>query len=260
MADTKISALTLVSAGDAAQEFAVNEAGTSKKMTSAQVKTFANTAPLFTAGTASAGTHPRFAAGTLLTTPEVGAVEYDGTTLHFTNSSANRALLAPSYWRVLDANATGQNVATAQPWFPSLGAVTLLANTCYFFEGAFASARTLGTTPHTTAHIFGGTCTVTAIRWFVNVKEGDAASITDSDLVSSLIFNNTVTIKAASASATENIVYQVWGHIWVSTAGTFIPQFQYSVAPGGAPSIYTGTYFKICPIGSDTFTSMGPWA
>ena len=42
MADTKISALTAVTAVLAAQEFAVNDAGTSKKATATQIKTWAN--------------------------------------------------------------------------------------------------------------------------------------------------------------------------------------------------------------------------
>lgn len=42
MADTKISALTAVAAVLAAQEFAVNDAGTSKKATAAQIKTWMN--------------------------------------------------------------------------------------------------------------------------------------------------------------------------------------------------------------------------
>src|SRR5438128_1958596 len=47
------------------------------------------------AGTATAGTAPlKFTSGTNLTTPEAGAVEYDGTSLYFTDGSANRHALA----------------------------------------------------------------------------------------------------------------------------------------------------------------------
>ena len=45
MADTKISALTAASAAAAANEFAINEAGTSKKVTGTQVKTFVSDSP-----------------------------------------------------------------------------------------------------------------------------------------------------------------------------------------------------------------------
>ena len=43
MADTKISALTAAGAGAAANEFAINEAGTSKKLTLAQIETYLET-------------------------------------------------------------------------------------------------------------------------------------------------------------------------------------------------------------------------
>ncbi len=54
MADTKISALSAASSVAAANEFAINEAGTSKKATAAQIRTFVgtNTAPTVVAVTA----------------------------------------------------------------------------------------------------------------------------------------------------------------------------------------------------------------
>jgi hypothetical protein len=45
MADTKISALTAASAVASTNEFAINEAGTSKKVTAAQIKTFTVNTP-----------------------------------------------------------------------------------------------------------------------------------------------------------------------------------------------------------------------
>jgi hypothetical protein len=52
-------------------------------------------------------------------------------------------------------------------------------------------------------------------------------------------------VKAASTSATEFTVIRVKGRISASATGQLIPQFQYSAAPGGAPTIKDGTYFKI---------------
>jgi hypothetical protein len=55
------------------------------------------------AGTATANTAPlKFTSGTNLTTPEAGAIEYDGTEYYATNSTANRTVLA----RVLKGSAT----------------------------------------------------------------------------------------------------------------------------------------------------------
>lgn len=47
MPDTKISALTAVASIEAADEFAVNEAGVSKKATAAQIETYINKTPNF---------------------------------------------------------------------------------------------------------------------------------------------------------------------------------------------------------------------
>jgi len=70
--------------------------------------------------TATAGTAPlKFTSGTNLTTPEAGAVEYDGTEFYATNSGASRTILA----RVLKGSATLDFGSTAA------GAVTDLTIT-----------------------------------------------------------------------------------------------------------------------------------
>lgn len=85
MADTKISALTAASAAAAANEFAINEAGTSKKLTMAQIATFlypvgsiyistasTNPATLFGFGTWSA-----FGAGRVIVGLNSGDTDFD---------------------------------------------------------------------------------------------------------------------------------------------------------------------------------------
>jgi hypothetical protein len=66
-------------------------------------------------------------------------------------------------------------------------------------------------------------------------------------------------IKAASTSATEQALVRVAGYLRVTVAGTFIPQFQYSVAPGGAPTVKTGSRFWLIPR-PGALTSVGAWA
>jgi hypothetical protein len=50
------------------------------------------------------------------------------------------------------------------------------------------------------------------------------------------------------------------GIIRVNGAGTIIPAFQYSAAPGGAPTIKANTYFRMRKLGSDVVTAAGSWA
>ncbi len=47
------------------------------------------TAPIFSAGSATAGSKPKLTSGTLLTTPEAGALEYDGTAIYGTVDTTN---------------------------------------------------------------------------------------------------------------------------------------------------------------------------
>jgi hypothetical protein len=165
----------------------------------------------------------------------------------------------PDLFKCLSADATGQNIGTVQPWFPAAGAVSVEASTSYWMEGLFWSTRAAGATSHTTGVGFGGTATLTDITWWGLCKEGDTAAIADADLVVANSAANT-NVKAASTSATENILIWVRGIVRVNAAGTFIPQFTYSAAPGGAPTIKEGTFLSLTKLGGNTVTTRGTWA
>lgn len=183
--------------------------------------------------------------------------------LRYNSTSLVWELLNPAVpdrelYKILSGSAVGQNVNTAQPWFPTGGAITLGVGT-YFFEGLLYSQRSAGTTSHTTAILFGGTAVLASIGYIAMCKEGDANDLQDmSGILSAL--PTALTIKAASTSATENLLVRVQGSLVVSTAGTLIPQFQYSAAPGGAPTIGYGTFFRLKKVGGVSATSNGNWS
>jgi hypothetical protein len=119
VADAKISALAAAAAALGTHEFAVNEAGASKKVTSAQVKTLVNTAPAFAAGSATAGSWPTLASGTLLTTPEDGALEFDADCFYATTDAGNRGVVAVRHIIRADATRTFTSVTPARrPFSP----------------------------------------------------------------------------------------------------------------------------------------------
>jgi hypothetical protein len=64
--------------------------------------------------TPSAGTAPlKFTTGTVMTTPEPGAVEYDGLRLFYTNSAATRlTLLTSAYGEIYESNAAGSTITS----------------------------------------------------------------------------------------------------------------------------------------------------
>lgn len=185
--------------------------------------------------------------------------------LRFNLANTRWELLNPAgssaeLFKILAADDTaGQNVNTAQPWFPTAGAVSVAANTTYTFEGQLWTTRSAGASSHTTGVSFGGTATLTDIFYFAQCKTGDA---NDLQTISGFEGNSasTLVVKAASTSTTENVLIRVRGEVRINAAGTFIPQFIYSAAPGGAPTVKNGTFFMMSPKGSGSVTTQGTWA
>jgi hypothetical protein len=159
--------------------------------------------------------------------------------------------------RALIADQTGGNVSTAQNWFPTLGAVAVEAGVNYKMEGLLHTVRAAGATSHTTGLLFGGTATITAIQWHCAVNTADSDANIAQNRTAGEVATNT-TVKAASTSTTEAFTMRLNGIVEINAAGTFIPQFIYSAAPGGAPTIERGTYFKLTKLGA-AFQSKGTW-
>ena len=182
-----------------------------------------------------------------------------------TTKASTVANLIPSgingvLYKVLSSNdAGGGNVNTAQPWFPTTGAVTVASTKTYVFEGYLRTSRSAGTTSHTTSLLFGGTATLTSIAYRAIVNTGDV--VTNAAVNQTAIEVATATIvKAASISASEQTSVQVKGIVRINAGGTLIPQFKYDVAPGGAPTVLSNSNFILYPIGTNTVTTSGTWA
>jgi hypothetical protein len=159
----------------------------------------------------------------------------------------------------LAADTAGTDTATAQDWFPSEGDVTVASDTTYEIEGQLRLSRSAGTTSHTTGLLFAGTATLTNITYQATCNTGDTAANAARNGIAAEVATETV-VKAASTSATEQIAVWVRGTVRVTTGGTFIPQFKYSAAPGGAPSVLKNTYFRLIPLGSASYASQGTWS
>ena len=150
----------------------------------------------------------------------------------------------------------GANVNTAQPWFPTAGAVTVAAGATYFFDGFLWLSRAAGSTSHTTATLFAGTATITLLNYTVEALTGDANALAATNMIVGVDATATV-VKAASTSTTEQEFIRARGVIKINAGGTLIPQFKYSVAPGGAPTVKAGTYFRLRVVGTNP---QGTWA
>lgn len=174
------------------------------------------------------------------------------------SASVATAQVAPFYTR-LATDFTGSNANTAQPVFATGQAEFLSPGSeTYEFEALYYIVRSAGTTSHTTSVLFGGTATISAVLYTIEstTTTGAPASTTNSQM--SVGTAATATEAATtSTSGTENIVVRIKGTMSITGSGTIIPQFKYSAAPGGAPSVKAGSYFKVTPMGSGT--SFGAW-
>lgn len=180
----------------------------------------------------------------------------------YASDGSYKAQTARALFKSLSADDTGgQNVTTAQPWFPTAGGVTVAATTTYFFEGWLITTRAAGAGSHTTSMLFGGTATLTSIDYEIDWRTGDTNAAAAGNKIRATAAT-AVAFKAASTATTEDTDVEVRGVVRVNAAGTFIPQFQYTGtgAPGGTPTIKRGTFFRMWPVGDNTITSVGTWA
>lgn len=161
--------------------------------------------------------------------------------------------------KVLTADDTGQNVNTAQPWFPTAGALTVAGDTTYWLDAILVLNRAAGTTSHTVSMLFGGTATLTGIQYQAIVGTGDVETNIAANRTISRTAAATV-VKAASTSATEAVSIKLDGIIRVNAAGTLIPQFQYSAAPGGSPTVKANSHFRLDYLGTGSFAANGTWS
>lgn len=205
-----------------------------------------------------------FVAGTNLTTPIAGAMEYDGTTFFGTPIGTQRGIISASQYFRLNSGLAGANVNTAQN---ILGVgVTLSSNTVYEFIGAYIMTKTAGSTSHTVGLGYGGTATANNFLVMgIAFSQAGVSTVTHlSDLLvaisSSSLANQTIS-PTPIANVASYVYATVRGTISVNAGGTFIPQYTLSAAPGGAYTTAAGSYFMIRPVGAaGANVSVGTWA
>lgn len=168
--------------------------------------------------------------------------------------------LVADHLSVLLNDFTGSNVNTAQPLFSTpQDTLSLLSDSTYVFDAFCHLTRAAGTTSHTTSFLFGGTATFDAIRYLAQITNPTGNALAN---VQQIVGEaaTAVVLTAANTSATENLMLRINGIIRTAGSGTIIPQFQFSAAPGGAPTVKAGSFFRASRIGSDQFTAFGGWA
>jgi hypothetical protein len=263
MTEYTIDYEALAAAVAAGTEWAAFDPATSriKKVNATQTAAFVSanlTGAIIAAGTASVAPLT-LAAGTNLTTPAAGAVEFDGTAFYATAvANARQQLDAEQYTIATNDSATYNNTgldsASAAAVFTSAmggsanGAITLVAGKTYAFEANYILTNT-GTTSHTWSTLFGGTATLTSILYSIFGLSATGSAPATGGLTGYATVATAVVATAAQTSATENVTIQLNGVLTVNAGGTFIPQMQASARPGasGTPGVVVkkGSYFRI---------------
>ena len=148
----------------------------------------------------------------------------------------------------LTANAGATNGTSAQPWFPTAGAVTVAAGTLYKFRGLLALSVTNGSINLSTA--FAGTATLTNISYVAT-----AAVASGSAPVETFVATAAAAIVATGVTAAGPVPVLIEGTLLVNAGGTLIPQFKWSGTPG-TNSVLLGTYFELIAV---TNNPNGTW-
>lgn len=258
MADAKISALTATVTPAGTDEFAINQSGTSKKTTLAQIMTFVTTAPVFAAGTASAGTWPKLTVGTLLTTPEAGAIELDANCFYFTTDAGNRGVNRAEHFIRLTATRTFTSNTSQQAIFnsPANGTLTLETGT-YTFE-CMVSMNTMSVTSGNGKFSLIGAGTATLGSVYQQFVSTDVAVNTASSSGGSFTRSATVTAtNIGTAGTAAEMSFIAKGTFEVTVAGTIIPSFAQTTAAAAVCQI--GSYFRCNRIGATGVVSCGQW-
>lgn len=201
--------------------------------------------------------------GSLLSTPASGAIEYDGVVLYATPQTTTQRGVVPSVHIIcLSSDFTGSDVNTAQRVFNqgtgTLGTITLSPTTTYEFEGVYYITRSSGSNSHTTSTLFSFGNAPISIAYTADCLSSAAGALG--------ALNRTYTTAATALAVTgatttsdEHLVITLRGVVRTNLATTCQPQFQYSAAPGGAPTILKNSYIKFTPIGNSSVTTVGNW-
>jgi hypothetical protein len=257
MADTKISAATNNPTPTGTDELATNVAGASRRTPMSAVKTLVNTAPLFAAGSATAGTWPKLTAGTVQTTPDAGSLELDADCLYGTTDAGNRGYIPVRHFIRCNAARTLPNDTNENAIFnnPTNGRLTLETGT-YLFEMVVGITAMSATSGNAQLDVLGaGTATCNDWLYATIGKDGTLISVNAALGTMAVIQSTPASMFTAGTGA--EMWWTAKGSFTVTVAGTLIPSIDLVTA--AAASVAIGSYFSCERIGSTSVVSVGQW-
>lgn len=148
------------------------------------------------------------------------------------------------------------NQTAAQKLFnsPTNGAVTLLANTTYFFECCFALSA-LSASSHSVGFAFAGTAVRTREAWWAEAVLAAPGTASTAQRT----FNTAAQTTLVTAGTATTFSAFIKGKVVIGTAGTLIPQVS-QLTNAAAAIVGVDSFFRIWAVGANTVQSVGSWA
>lgn len=197
----------------------------------------------------------KVANGVLATNSVAGGIENDGITLYSSTTATDRGVIPSVKFVSSTATFAVPNNASAFPLFPTTeDAFNVVGSTSYFFEGMFEITG-MGATTRTTGTLFGGTATLTSIKYYAIIQTGAANALGTTQSTKSCAAATSQVLNATAATAAEQVYYS--GIVRINAGGTFIPQMIHSADPTGTILLSVNNWFRMTPIGTNTVIKSG---
>lgn len=197
-------------------------------------------------------------AGTNLTTPEDGGVEFDGTCFYATGDAGNRGVVSCKHFIRQAADRTTVNDTNENPIFDSVtnGRLTLEAG-AYFFHAMMYLTGMSSSSGNLSVDILGaGTATVEDWLWQCMGVDATTATNAASPGGSFAITQQSVA-SIVSAGLGSQFACSLRGTFDVTTGGTLIPSL--TLTHAAAATLKAGSYFWCERVGATGAVSCGQW-
>jgi hypothetical protein len=194
---------------------------------------------------------------TVLGSATPGCIEFDGNNL-YAGTTGGRGLIETPHISYASSLVSLSGITAYQSIFSaSSDVITLAANTSYMVEGHIVVQS--GTTTHTTALRLTDSVVANSPIFRLIIISTAAAAGTVSRAQDTVYFEtNGGVINSTSTSARVFILLR--GAIETVDSVTITPQIAFSANPGNTNQIQEGSWIKFTPVGTNTVTSIGPWA
>jgi hypothetical protein len=205
------------------------------------------------AGDGGAEAQQTLLAGPITATAVGGGDEYDGKVFYRSPENGNRGIDVTEHVVCLTSANTLTNSTAIQPIFdggggPANGAITLVSGT--YFIDMLLNLSGLSGSAHTITLTFGGTATISSIRYGGTTVDSATLALNSSSAAQAV---------GTAGTTTQTLFLQIRGIVRVSVGGTFISQITQGTNAAAA-SVATDSYLRLHSIGAHTVASVGAWS